>query len=118
MRRLYQRLLEVRLKSNVMRTLTPERFDVRTLDEHSLMLTLRCGADVSEHDLTAIVRLSGCGAVAVPGAGPTWRSLVLTTEDADVTNDPSPIRVDTAAPFTVHFKRAGAIVLRGLVFAA
>jgi hypothetical protein len=25
-----------------------------------------------------------------------------------------PMRVDTAAPFTVHFKRPGAIVFRGL----
>ena len=110
-RRLYQRLLEVR--SNLVR----ERYEVRTLNEHSLLLTLRCGAGASEHDLTAIIRLCGCGAVAVPGAS-TWRSLVLTTEDPDVTNDPSPIRIDTAAPFTVHFKRAGAVILRGLVFAA
>jgi maltooligosyltrehalose trehalohydrolase len=115
MRRLYQRLLHARLTSPDVRR---EHYNVRALDEHSLMLTLREGAGVSEHDLTAIVRLCGCGAVPVPGAGPTWRSLVLTTEDPDVTNDPLPIRVDTAAPFTVHFKRAGALILRGLVFAA
>jgi hypothetical protein len=87
---------------------------VRTLDEHSVSVTLPCSASASEHDLTLIVRLSGGSAVAVPGAGPTWRSLLLTTEDADVTNDPMPIRVDTAAPFTVHFARPGAIVFRGL----
>ena len=113
--RLYQRLLEVRVTSA---GVARERYDVRTLDEHSLMLTLRRHAEASEHDLTAIVRLCGCGAVAVPGAGPTWRSLVLTTEDPDVTNVPSPIRIDTAAPFTVHFKRPGAVILRGLAFAA
>jgi hypothetical protein len=64
------------------------------------------------------VRLSGGGAVGVPGAGSTWRSLVLTTEDPDVTKEPLPLRVDTAAPFTVHFARPGAIVFRGLRVAA
>ena len=73
---------------------------------------------MATHDLTAIVSLSAGGAVAVPGAGPTWRSLVITTEDTDVTVDPAPIRIDTAAPFTVHFARPGAIVFRGLGFAA
>ena len=68
-------------------------------------------------DLTAIVRLSGAGAVAVPGTNGIWRDLVMTTEDADVADDAVPIRVDTAAPFTVHFARPGAIVFRGLAFA-
>jgi maltooligosyltrehalose trehalohydrolase len=113
-RRLYQRLLEVRSTSDVIRNATADRYDVRTLDDSSLMLTLRCDAGASEHDLTTIVRLSGAGAVPVPGAGPTWSSIVLTTEDRDVTIEPMPIRVDTAAPFTVYFERPGAIVFRGL----
>ncbi len=118
MLRLYQRLLEIRHATPAIRTSSPERYSVHTLDEHSVMLTLRCSDRASGQDLTAIVRLSGGGAVAVPGAGSTWRSLVITTEDADVTIDPLPIRIDTAAPFTVHFARAGAIVFRGLGFAA
>ena len=52
--------------------------------------------------------------VRVPGAGPTWCDVLVTTEDADVAEDPMPIRVDPAAPFTVHFARPGAIVFRGL----
>jgi maltooligosyltrehalose trehalohydrolase len=112
--RLYQRLIEIRKTSDVIRATTEERYDVRTLDEHALMLTLRRGPTASTQDLTMIVRLSGSGCVAAPGAGPTWRTLVLTTEDADVASDPQPIRVDTAAPFSVHFARPGAIVFRGL----
>ena len=64
------------------------------------------------------MRLSGAGAVVAPGVGPTWRDLLLTTEDVDVTTEPQPMRVDTAAAFTVHFAQPGAIVFRGLLFAA
>jgi hypothetical protein len=78
------------------------------------MLTLMSGAKPGDTDLTTIVRLTGKGAVPVPGAGPTWRDVLVTTEDADVAADSMPIRVDTAAPFTVHFARPGAIVFRGL----
>ena len=113
-RRLYQRLLRLRATSAVIPAVTRNRYDARALDEHSLMVTLRCGAVAGEHDLTAIVRLSGAGRVVVPGAGPTWRDVFMTTEDADVTKDPAPIRVETAAPFTVRFARPGAIVVRGL----
>ena len=80
------------------------------LDAHTLLMTVG--------DLTAIVRLSGAGAVALPGATGVWRDRVLTTEDADVTNEATPIRIDTAAPVTAHFARAGAIVFRGLTFAS
>ncbi|HEY6362331.1 MAG TPA: malto-oligosyltrehalose trehalohydrolase [Vicinamibacterales bacterium] len=114
---LYRRLLHIRSSNEAIRAVTRERYDVRALDERSLMLTLMCGAGPDERDLTAIVRLSGAGAVHVPGAGPTWRDVLVTTEDADVTKDPAPIRVDTAALFTVHFARPGAILFRGLLFA-
>ena len=113
-RRLYQRLLEIRATSDAIRTVTRERYDVRALDQHSLLLTLMCGAEPGERDLTAIVRLTDAGAVSVRGAGPTWRDVLVTTEDADVAADPAPVRVETAAPFTVHFARPGAIVFRGL----
>jgi maltooligosyltrehalose trehalohydrolase len=102
MRRLYQRLLQLR----------PPARDVaaRALDAHTLLMTVG--------ELTAIVRLSGGGAVVVPGTNGIWRDCVLTTEDFDVTIDRMPIRIDTAAPVTVTFDRPGAIVFRGLTFAS
>jgi maltooligosyltrehalose trehalohydrolase len=114
MRRLYQRLLEVRAASGVLPATARGHYDVCALDEHTVMLTLRRGVAPGEDDLTVIVRLSGAGAVAAPGAGPTWRDAVLTTEDPDVAASPLPVQVDTSAPFTVHFRRPGAIVFRGL----
>ena len=45
MRRLYQRLLQLRAGSGVIRTARRQSCDVRALDEHSLMLTLRGGAE-------------------------------------------------------------------------
>jgi hypothetical protein len=52
--------------------------------------------------------------VHVPGAGSTWRDVLVTTEDPDITTDSAPLRVDTGGPFTVHFARPGAILFRGL----
>jgi maltooligosyltrehalose trehalohydrolase len=112
-RRLYQRLLQLRA-NDVIRAATRERYDVRTLDEHTLMLTLMGGSTPGDRDLTAIVRLTGAGAVRVPGAGAIRHDVLVTTEEADVAADSLPIRVDAAAPFTVHFARPGAIVFRGL----
>ena len=86
----------------------------RALADADASVRRRAWRPRSHRDRAALRRRRG----AVPGAGPTWRSLVITTEDADVTTDPPPIRVDTAAPFTVHFARPGAIVFRGLGFAA
>ena len=96
-RRLYQRLLQLRA-NDVIRAATRERYDVRALDQHTLMLTLMCGAEPGDRDLTAIVRLTGAGAVRVAGAGATWHDVLVTTEDADVAADSLPIRVDAAAP--------------------
>jgi maltooligosyltrehalose trehalohydrolase len=102
MRRLYRRLLHLR---------TPRRrHTAHALGGHALLLAV--------DDLTAVVRLSGAGDVEVPGAGPTWRDVVMTTEDADVTIDPQPIQVETASPFRVRFARPGAIVFHGLSFAS
>ncbi len=100
--RLYQRLLQVRTPAPLRQALA--------LDAHTLLLTVG--------ELTAIVRLSGAGAVVVPGTNGVWRDRVLTTEDSDVTIDPAPIYIDTAAPVTVRFARPGAIVFRGLTFAS
>jgi maltooligosyltrehalose trehalohydrolase len=117
-RQLYQRLLHARVASAPVKTTDPRRYRVEVLDGETLQLTLACGDQSSDQDVTAIVRLSGTGPVIVPGAGGRWRDIVLTTEDSDVTNDPLPIRVDTAAPMTVHFERPGAIVFRGLPLAS
>jgi maltooligosyltrehalose trehalohydrolase len=106
-RRLYQRLLHLRARQPHGDAAPP--WSAAALDAHTVRLTV--GA------LTAIVRLSGSGPVVVPGAGSTWRDIAVTTEDADVTDDARPIRIDTAAPFTVHFERPGAVVLTGLAFA-
>jgi maltooligosyltrehalose trehalohydrolase len=114
MHRLYQRLLRLRAASGVLPAARRGDYDARALDEHTLMLILRRGAVASEDDLTVFVRLSGAGAIAAPGAGPTWRDIALTTEDPDVAPMPMPMQVDTAAPFTVRFARPGAIVFRGL----
>jgi maltooligosyltrehalose trehalohydrolase len=107
MRRLYQRLL--RLRHRRCGGEPAPSWSAAALDGHTVLLSI--GA------LTAVVRLSGSGSVVVPGAG-TWRDIALTTEDPDVTDDTRPIRIDTAAPFTVHFERPGAVVLAGLTFAA
>ena len=114
MHRLYQRLLHLRATSGVLPAAARGDYDARALDEHTVMLILRRGPAPSEDDLTAIVRLSGTGAASAPGLGPTWRDVVFTTEDPDVTSAAMPIEVDTAAPFSVRFARPGAIVFRGL----
>jgi maltooligosyltrehalose trehalohydrolase len=117
-RRLYQRLLRARAASPAMRTRDRRAFDVRALDEATLLLTLVAGAQPGADDVTTVVRLSGAGSVALPDARRTWRDVVLTTEDPDVAHDARPIRVDTAMPLTIHFERPGAIVFRGLSLAA
>ncbi len=112
--RLYQRLLQLRAASGALPAAARAHYDVRALDAHTLLLILRNGVAPSEDDLTVFVRLSGAGAVTAPGVGPTWRDVVLTTEDPDVASMPVPVQIDTAAPFTVRFARPGAIVFRGL----
>ena len=106
MLRLYMRLLSLR------RTLEwPARpSSIEAIGGHALALT--------QGELTVIVRLSGAGATTLPRAASSWRDVVLTTEDADVTIDPHPLRVDTGDRFSVYFERPGAIVLRGLRFAS
>ena len=97
-RRLYQRMLELRPHGRA--------YDVRALGDAALIAT--------RGDLSLVVRLSGSGPVAIPHAGSTWRDVVVTTEDDDIASEPAPIRVDTAAPLTVTFARPGAILLRRL----
>jgi maltooligosyltrehalose trehalohydrolase len=116
-RRLYQRLLHFRASSPAIRTSDRRAYDVRALDETTLLLTLTAGGEPGRDDIAAVVRLSGSGSVVLPDAGGTWRDVVLTTEDTDVTRDPRAIRIDTVKPLTLSFERPGAIVFRGLSLA-
>jgi maltooligosyltrehalose trehalohydrolase len=102
--RLYERLIAIR------RTLAHARrgvYRVDVLDEHTIALrqTDRLGSPV-----LLIARLSGGAAdIAAPLDAPAH--ILFTTEDHDVTVDPSPIHVDVCTPIRLRFSRPGAIVL-------
>ena len=115
--RLYQRLLMLRRN-------TPRRarhqFSARAVDAHTIALSLDPSRDA--RGLAVVARLSGGAAdvmLPVDGDSPV---VLLTTEDADVTVDSSPIEVvncavagDTreASQLRLRFARPGAVVFGG-----
>ena len=105
--RLYTRLLALRRAHPALRARGREHFEARAIDEHTLLL--RRSSDDGAANLIVLVRLSGEGPSRVPlDAG--VREALMTTEDAEFTDTPIPIRVDTTAR-CVEFHRPGAIVL-------
>jgi hypothetical protein len=76
--------------------------------DSALLLSRRAAAGTS---LLLVCRLRGAGRVDLP-AGQAW-SPVLTTEDADLTPDPAPPRIELAGPSPhIDFRRPGAVLLR------
>ena len=111
--RLYQRLLGLRATSAALRQASRDAFDVRTLDDETLVIERRDGSD----RLWIVVRLAGGGAVTVRGTRAP--QVMLTTEDADLAPDPQPIDVAMHEhAVEVRFARPGAVLLRGSGFAA
>lgn len=105
---LHRRLLHLRRSDPALRWSEHATQSARPLGEDAIVFERRNG-----HAATLLVaHLRGAGATLdVPNlAGGAW-SLVLTTEDADFTDDPRPIEVDTAAG-RCTFHRPGAVLLR------
>jgi maltooligosyltrehalose trehalohydrolase len=113
---LYRRLLALRAREPVFRSAERTSFAVRTAGDSTLLLR-RGGA--SDRAVLAVVRLKGAGscdfsgmAEADAGPGFRWRCL-LTTEDAEFTDEPRPLTVASEA-LVIHFPRPGAAVFQRL----
>lgn len=107
MLRLYQRLLGLR------RTIAPQlatcgSYDVCAVDAETVVLRLK----IEEEHVVVIVRL-GAGPCSVAAPGTSWQVL-LTTEDADLTDDPHPIQIACGATLETRFARPGAVIIRRL----
>jgi maltooligosyltrehalose trehalohydrolase len=110
--RLYQRLLGLRATSAALRNTARDAFEVRPLDDETLVVERRGGGERA----WIVVRLAGAGTVTI--RGPRGAHVMLTTEDADLALDSQPIDVtldDDAVQ--VRFSRPGAVLLRGSQFA-
>jgi maltooligosyltrehalose trehalohydrolase len=105
-RRLYQRLLALRLS---LPALPRDACDVRALDAHTVALSLspRRAAD----RLLVVTRLAGDGEVTLRIDTDAAPQVVLTTEDREVVPDPLPIQMDGGSHLRLRFSRPGAIVL-------
>jgi maltooligosyltrehalose trehalohydrolase len=109
MLRLYQRLLGLR------RTLAPLRmakcgsYDVCAVNAETVALRLT----IDQEQVAVIVRLGGAGSCSVAAPGTSWH-VVLTTEDADLTDDPHPIQIACGATLETRFARPGAVIVRRL----
>jgi maltooligosyltrehalose trehalohydrolase len=111
--RLYQRLLGLRGTGAAFRAATREAFDVRALDEETILIERR-------HDRESVwmvVRLAGAGGASV--AGVHEGHVMLSTEDPDIAPDPHPIDVRfSGGTAAIRFARPGAVLFRGVRFAA
>jgi maltooligosyltrehalose trehalohydrolase len=101
-RRLYERLLQLRREHPALRAQGRDAFEVRALDDHTVLMR-RGGVGGS---LLAVVRLSG-GPASVTIDGDE-RHALLSTEDARFVESPAPIQVSGDA---VRFERPGALLL-------
>jgi maltooligosyltrehalose trehalohydrolase len=109
MLRLYQRVLGLRATAAALRSSDRDSFDVRALDEETILLEQRNGED----RLCVIVRLAGEGAVTIRGIGPI-RTL-LTTEDVDLAVDPVPVDISSIGDHVhIRFARPGAVIVQSL----
>ena len=110
-RRLYQRLLQHPRHQRRDPNRDARTYDVRALDEHSLMLTLRCGAEAGRARSHRHRAAHGRGRRARSRRGPTGVTYV-TTEDVDVTTDPRRSAWIRRHRSPCTSRRPGAIVLR------
>jgi maltooligosyltrehalose trehalohydrolase len=109
--RLYQRLLDLRRREEAFITRTRERCSVQPLDDHTIALYH------PDAPLLIVARLSGgAGRVRLDVTGTA--DAILSTEDADVTDDGKAIGVsdlrtgEAAQEIEIRFERPGAIVMR------
>lgn len=109
MLRLYQRLLGLRRTMLPLRMARRESYDVCAVDAETVALRLK----IEQEQVMVIVRLGGSGSCSVAAPGTSWH-VVLTTEDADLTDDPRPILLSFGATVEARFARPGAVILHGL----
>jgi maltooligosyltrehalose trehalohydrolase len=104
-RRLYAHLLALRREADVFQQRPRGSYTVRALDEHTLALDYQAGR------LMVVVKIGGHAADISCDASPR-ASVVLSTEDEDVAEEPQPIaaRLDGSRAH-VRFHRPGAVVL-------
>jgi maltooligosyltrehalose trehalohydrolase len=111
-RRLYQRMLELRRAEPSLRRPLSSGDDFVSVVDEGVLLVRRSAP--GRRTLLIVARLRGSGAVNPGGgllAGHSWLPL-LSTEDGAFTNDPRPIASDPASG-VLNFARPGAIVLAG-----
>jgi maltooligosyltrehalose trehalohydrolase len=105
--RLYQRLLGLRGTSAALRNGTRGAFDARALDDETLVIERRDGAE----RIWIVARLGGGGTATFQAARGV--QVMLTTEDPDLAPDPQAIDVTIREGMAeVRFVRPGAVLLR------
>ncbi|MBY0527289.1 MAG: malto-oligosyltrehalose trehalohydrolase [Gemmataceae bacterium] len=106
---LYQKLLHLRRTEPALTCRERGHFDARAQGETGLIVK-REAADGSA--LLIAFQMRGAGKIDLhrAGDGKRWEVL-LTTEDAAFSPDPSPPRVDLSAPL-IEFTRPGAVILK------
>ena len=110
MLRLYQRLLGLRATAGPLRAADRTSFDVRALDDETIVMIRRNGAE----QLWIVVRLGGAGAAMICHAA-SARTL-LTSEDAALAVDPQPLEIEARGEhLEVHFHRPGAVILQATI---
>lgn len=111
--RLHRTLLRLRRDEPALRSATADAHDAGAVDDGALFL---CRDAPGAPNVWLVVRLRGKGPVDLGRFGGTdhhrWE-VVLTTEDPDYADDPTPPRVDlgVGAP-VVTFERPGAVLFR------
>ena len=105
--RLYQRLVALRATAAPLRGTTRDSFDVRALDEETLLLLRRH----DEEQIWIVVRLAGAGTAMVCDAGAA--RTILTTEDEDLAPDAQPMAITArGAHAEIRFARPGAAIFQ------
>jgi maltooligosyltrehalose trehalohydrolase len=104
--RLYRKLLHLRGTEPALRWEDGSSFEVRHLDESTVLIVRRRPGVPSVH---VLVRLRHAGPATMPE--PLTGEIALTTEDEDFCDDPRPMGIDWDN-YVVRFQREGAIVFR------
>jgi maltooligosyltrehalose trehalohydrolase len=113
MLRLYQRLLGLRGTGAAFRAAARDAFDVRALDGETILIERRH----ERESVWIVARLAGAGSASL--AAVREGHVMLSTEDPDIAPDPHPIDVRVGEHSTeIRFARPGAVLFRGVRFAA